>query len=435
MVLFLCSMLAAGSIFAAGQQEKDVQKETEKRGDGQVTITMSWWGDGKRNDVYNAVIDAFEKENPNIKVERTSANFSGYFDKLATQFAGGAAPDLLGMHQRYASDYASKGSFADLQPFVDAGILDLSDIPSSIVESGKINGTLVFIPQGLSGMAVSYYTKTFDELGVEYPPLSWTWDDFEAKLVEIKKAADAKGMKDFWPCSDFSNDINNFNYWARSKGEHAFSSDGKLGFSKDTLRSWLEFWKSLRDRGLVPDAETTVEYAGGSYEQSLYANNNIAMSILPISQLWLYQNLVSEGEYRLVRFPKIKGGKNPELFSGASYTINAHSLHQKEAAMLMNFFLNNPEGQRIFKQEQGLPPAKKALSIVKKGSNPAQLRSIEFVENSLVPNASPEPYPPAGFNEVNSNFTNCANAVSLGEKGIDQSVDDFFVAAQNILHK
>lgn len=422
-------ILACIFVFANGSTES-----TQAQDSGNKTIAMTWWGDTKRNEVYCNVIAEFMKANPNITVETPYSTWANYFDKLSTQIAGGAAPDVIGMHQRYVSEYASRGALADLQPYVDKGIIDLSDIPESVVNAGRVNGVLYMLPQGISGSGVSYYTSVFDELGVEYPDANWTWDQYVETLDELKKAADEKGKKNFWPSTDFSYDFYNFSYWARTNGQTLFTEDGQLGFTKETLISWLEFWKDLRNKGYITDAATTVEYTDIALEQSLMATHKVAVSVMPISQVVKYEILVSEGEYHLVRFPRLAGGKDPEYLSGAFYTLNSKSKNPDEAAALINFFINDPTGQAIYKQEQGMPPANSAVEMIKANANRAETESIKFVQELLIPNATPEPYPPAGYNEINSNFKNIATAVSFGEKTPEAAANEFFEICKGILN-
>ena len=142
--VLLVMLMVLPTVFAGGSEET-ASAETASDGGGDVTISMTWWGDTTRNEVYNAVIDEFEKANPGITVERPFSTWSNYFDRLSTQIAGGVAPDVMGMHQRYATEYAGRGALLDLQPYVDSGVLDLSDVPQSVIDTGRINGKLYML--------------------------------------------------------------------------------------------------------------------------------------------------------------------------------------------------------------------------------------------------------------------------------------------------
>ncbi|MCH1932529.1 extracellular solute-binding protein, partial [Shewanella sp. A25] len=59
-----------------------------------VTLRVTWWGGDSRHPLTQEAIEAFEEKHPNIKVEGAFADWGGYWDKLATQTAGGNAPDI-----------------------------------------------------------------------------------------------------------------------------------------------------------------------------------------------------------------------------------------------------------------------------------------------------------------------------------------------------
>src|SRR4026208_1386368 len=81
---------------------------------GKTTIRFDWWGNPDRAAVTEKAIDLFEQKNPDITVGPSFAEFSAYFQKLATQIAGGGAPDVLQMDYRYVREYADRGVLAPL---------------------------------------------------------------------------------------------------------------------------------------------------------------------------------------------------------------------------------------------------------------------------------------------------------------------------------
>src|SRR5689334_6518698 len=60
-----------------------------------VTIRFVWWGNDDRAKATNSAVQLFEQRNPTIKVQTEYSAYDAYYQKLSTQIAGGAAPDLL----------------------------------------------------------------------------------------------------------------------------------------------------------------------------------------------------------------------------------------------------------------------------------------------------------------------------------------------------
>ena len=87
--------VAAGSMSMAFASEAESTWEKKEYTGEDATLRFSWWGGDERLAATLAVIDAFEADYPNIKIEAEYGSSDGYHDKLATQLASGTAPDLI----------------------------------------------------------------------------------------------------------------------------------------------------------------------------------------------------------------------------------------------------------------------------------------------------------------------------------------------------
>ena len=54
------------------------------------------------------------KANPGVKISGQPGEFNSYWDKLATQTAGGTAPDIIQMDMAYIAEYGTRGALLDL---------------------------------------------------------------------------------------------------------------------------------------------------------------------------------------------------------------------------------------------------------------------------------------------------------------------------------
>src|SRR5437763_10237373 len=59
------------------------------------TIRFVWWGNQDRADATGKAVQLFEAKHPNITVQTEFAGYSAYFQKLSTETAGRAAPDVI----------------------------------------------------------------------------------------------------------------------------------------------------------------------------------------------------------------------------------------------------------------------------------------------------------------------------------------------------
>lgn len=401
--------------------------------DGKVSITISWWGDTARNKKYNEIADEFEKENPNIEVKRQFGSWNDYWDKLATQTAGGNAPDVISMHPNYAADYARRNTLLDLDQYIKSGDIDVSNFPKSVVNSGKISGKNYMIAQGVTTSGQVVNKSLFEKIGVDAPGDQWNWDHFVDKAIEVQKAIKAKGLKGTWAVDDQSIQYQPvFEYYLRSNGKQLYTEDGKLGFTQKDVENWFNMWETLRKAGAIPDAATVNEYANVSLEQSLFAKGKLAMHDIPGNQLYLYADQMKDSQLEMVRHPQGPSGDG-EFVEGAYLSITKSSKHPKEAAKFINFFVNSEKALKIFKIEQGAPGSTKMNDYVKPQLEKGQQQSLDFIQKTLK-YAGEAPYPPKGNTELTTEFTNAANSIAFGKSSVKAASAAFMKKAESIVN-
>ena len=246
MALICLTFALTCPLFAGGESEST---------DGTSELALTWWGGQTRHEQTQAVIEAYMAANPDVTITGTPSNWDGYFEKLATQAASGSMPDVVQMDYLYINTYASNGSLLDLTPYTESGVIDVSTIDESLLESGIIDGKLVGIPLTTSIVSFPTSVKVLEEAGVEIPSSDWTWDDF----VEIcHQVTEKTGKYGFGLIP--SGDTNFFNYFVRQHGESLFNENmTALGYEDDQIMiDWLEMWKGLMDAGCIPNPD---EYA------------------------------------------------------------------------------------------------------------------------------------------------------------------------------
>ena len=120
------------------------------QGGGQgKNVALAWWGNPTRNKNTDAEIAAFMEANPDLKITAQPGEFNSYWDKLATQTAGGTAPDIIQMDMAYIAEYGIRGALLDL------GRVDTSKFVEGTVDSGKIDGKLVGVNAGINSASSS----------------------------------------------------------------------------------------------------------------------------------------------------------------------------------------------------------------------------------------------------------------------------------------
>ena len=114
---------------------------------GEVTLRFNWWGSDTRHKLTQQVIDAFQKDHPNIKIKGEYGEWAGYWDKLATTVAANDAPDVIQMDEKYLREYADRGALLDLKK---ADGLDTGKFEPDTFGAGEFDNGLYGLNAGIN---------------------------------------------------------------------------------------------------------------------------------------------------------------------------------------------------------------------------------------------------------------------------------------------
>lgn len=149
--------------------------------------------DGHEADL-DAIVAAFEEENPDIDVEVETLPYADYFTELQTAVAGGTVADTFELNYENFVTYATNGALAELSD-VDAGVFT-----PSLLEAFTLDGTQYGLPASYSNVVLFYNKGLFDAAGLEYPTADWTWAQEQAAAEALTDTA-AGVWGDYQPIS------------------------------------------------------------------------------------------------------------------------------------------------------------------------------------------------------------------------------------------
>jgi raffinose/stachyose/melibiose transport system substrate-binding protein len=139
----ILTVLVAGSLFALGQKD-----------DGRTPLRVLYYLEATAP---NAVADAnlwfstFEKENPDIRLERENLFDEPFHDKLRTYAAAGNLPDVMYVWPSGRSDYLhDQKLLKDLSPFIAKDGIKNLYLPLTMDPSQQQAGYMAMIPQGIT---------------------------------------------------------------------------------------------------------------------------------------------------------------------------------------------------------------------------------------------------------------------------------------------
>ena len=173
-VLTACSGSTESSSSSSNAPSESVSEtensETETTEDGgEKVIRVCWWGNQTRNDVTTAALDLYTEQNPGTTFEVEFSDWSGYWDKLATQAAGGNLADIIQMDYAYLKQYQEQNLLEGLNKYLEDGTIDTTNIVDSIIQSGAIDDEVYAISLGTNVKAVLVNNDALEQAGVEMP--------------------------------------------------------------------------------------------------------------------------------------------------------------------------------------------------------------------------------------------------------------------------
>lgn len=339
--------------------------------DDKVTLRFAWWGSDELNAIKSEQIALFEKAHPDITVEGEPSDYNGYYDKLATQVAGGGAPDAIQITYDALPLYVSKNAIFDLSDDIDQ-----SKFTPGTLDAGIIDGALYAIPTGVGSRGIIVNPAVFEAAGIAIPDdTTWTWDDY----IEIATQISEKSPEGTFGSAQIAND-QSLMAFARQAGEDLYTADGENGVSEKTATAFFQFAKDLQVAGGSPDASTAAEDAGASLEQSLMGQGKIGMTFAPLNFISIYAQSSGQ-DLTILNVPGDSKGKvGLVLQPTVQYAVTAKSKHPKEAAMLIDFLLNSEEAGPLNKLTLGIPAVPEVLSAIEGDLGESEKAQVAFVD-------------------------------------------------------
>lgn len=413
------AMVAAG---AAGVMPAWAQSDS---------LRLLFWGGQARADRTFGVTDLYTKAN-GTAVEGEFLAWNDYWPKLATQTAGGNAPDVVQMDYRYIVEYAKRNAIAPLDEFV-GGALKLDSFDADQLEGGKVDGKLYGISLGANSVAMIYNVAAFEEAGVAPLTNAWTYDDLMAVGEAFKAANIRGGMKAIMDGSYSEPMLQN---WLRQKGKDLYTADGKLAFEEADAVEWYTMWAKFRDAGYCVSAEDQA-LDTGPLETTMLVLGKSAMIPSNSNQLVAFQTLMQD-KLGMNGFPRVAAGvggghyRKPSMF----FSLGGTSANKEKAAEFLNFFISDPEAAKILGVERGIPCLPATRDVVAPTLDEQSQVALNFVSNLGDLLGPLPPPPPASAGEIDASLIRTlGQEVGFGAKTPEQAGAELISGANDILSR
>jgi len=142
------------------------------------------------DNVNETLIANFNKLHPDVKVNVEYIPGDELPTTLSSQAAAKNVADVVFLADLYVVPFSKGGIVVDMEPLAKADkTFDLSDIYPNMLDLSRVNGKGLYMIPSSFDVVTMYYNKTmFEKAGAPLPTAKWTWDDYAAACVTIRKA-------------------------------------------------------------------------------------------------------------------------------------------------------------------------------------------------------------------------------------------------------
>lgn len=373
--------IAALLLSACGDNASDAESDTntsdttaseETENVEEATIDIAIW-DSNQEPVLREILDNFEAENEDIKVQIQLTPFGQYWTKLEAAATGGDLADVVWMNGPNFELYAGNGIIEPLTSYLEDSDLNLDDYPDGLIDLYNFNGDQYGIPKDWDTSALWYNKELFDAAGVDYPTDDWTFEDMRAAAEEITDPdAGIYGVS-----ANAMTQEGMYEHIIQNGGYIINEDSTESGYDKPEAIEAVEQQVALIEDGLSPDLG--VQNDTSAFQ--LFGAEKLAMvqtASYRIPEFLSNENL--EGKIDLVEVPAMK--QKGTVIHGLAHVMSANSEYKDQAFRLIEY-LGGEEANRVWAESGVVIPAYEDVLDIWIDSQPdlnyqAYVNSLEY---------------------------------------------------------
>lgn len=336
-LLLACAMLLIGVMaFAEGQTA------TTSGAKKSITWFMRW--DNSRVEaVAMPVIDAFQKENPDIEIQfENIGKAADYYTKLTTLAAAEEMPDVTYLAPHYVAIFASKGALTEIDSVMKKYKIDAKAYYQKVLGFYKVGGQVMGLPLDAAALVAFVNEDMFAAAGVKPFVKGWKWSDLSTVGKKFVQDTDGDGTPDQFAIHARSD------YWPvklKADTDHvvtdnAFKPSKYLLTEKESIQSIQEYFDLWLVEKVAPTTEQTTQI------KDYFMAGKAATIIVGAWNMPKYIKNITAFKWNLAPLPIGKSGKEYNRGDGSCFAISADS-KAKDAAFRFVHFLAGPTGKGV----------------------------------------------------------------------------------------
>jgi multiple sugar transport system substrate-binding protein len=383
-------------------------------GGGTQGLRVSSYGDQTKLKLRGQVVARFNATHGGTTLVFEGTPTADYWNKLATQIAGGNAPDVVNIDAVHIAQYGATGQLAALDRYVPK-ILNAAVFRPDLLKQGQLHGKQYGIPLATSTYAMGYDATVLDRLGIEPPDGSWTWRDFADLAVEIHRT----GGSGLYGSEDAGGDLDSLEIFLRGRGEALMDARGGPGFTADSLATWFDYWQTMRSSGGCVPADIGSQYVYGDWPNSPIVNGKAALEHIMTPNYTGGFQALTHHRLRLALPPvAAKGGRQPQYAAPSSmFALNARCREPELGAEFIDWLVSSSTAAGMLQFISGPPASSKALNALTSTKlDAADQALISYTRLAARRAFAPPPPQPQAFTQITQLLLRTNQDVSFGKQ-------------------
>ncbi|MDR4949732.1 ABC transporter substrate-binding protein [Neobacillus cucumis] len=309
-------------------------------------------------DSWKDLINKFEQQNPNIKVNLTQmpapAKSTEIHQYLVTSLQSGQSDiDVFTGDVVWVPEFAAAGWTEPMDKYVNK-----DEYYPGVIDALTYKGKLAAMPWYVDG-GMLYYRK--DLLEKYNKPVPKTWDEMLATAKEIQAKENNPKLQQFvWQGKQAEVLVCDFVEFLGSAGSSILTSNGQSNASSPAFLKTLKFMKSLTDDKVSPKSVLTFDEEPS---RTVFTDGDAIFH-----RNWSYVWSVAQdpkqskvvGKVGVAPLPSFDGKSSSSTMGGYQFMVAKNS-KKKAAAIKFAQFLSSKESQLYFAKELAFSPTRPAV--------------------------------------------------------------------------
>jgi len=312
-----------------------------------VTLQYGTW-DETRAPTDRALLAAFQKSHPDIKVSYNLVPWEVYWQKAAAMVAGGSTFDAMWMNLDNFPFYQSQGALSPIE--LGSGS---SRMPAKLLDPYREGGKVYGAPLG--PQAVTFYINKalFRERGVPIPTRAWTWEQMVAATQKLTFKKDGKQIYGF-NAGDIQPDLEyGMSFYYSAGGSGIISKSGNK-YVPHLDATFVKISEQLHDL-IYKFKVSPPPSATGRQAYQLFVAGQMGIYVEGSWSVATWKQN-PKLEWAFAPFPTM-GGKPPRpVYSAHALVIPSSSKQKAAAQTFVTWMTTCPEAQTLVAQGGLLPP-------------------------------------------------------------------------------